>query len=148
MYPTSCREFFQEEIKLNIWPETAKPQDAGCSHNVEDTRHAMTGSSFQKVQQVRWHTTCNVKPEGSSVKYAINLATSHQYASNKAKANTPLIPFMQGNWKHNNYMQGHFTPSKMQGAVNMIQTQKRTSAYKWRYTEPVYHTRMYLNQCI
>ena len=32
--------------------------------------------------------------------------------------------------KHNNYMQGHFTPSKMQGAVNIIQTQKRTSAYK------------------
>ena len=39
----------------------------------------------------------NVKPEGSSVKYAINLATSHQYASKKAKANTLLIPFMQGN---------------------------------------------------
>ena len=72
----------------------------------------------------------NVKPVGSSLKYAINLATSHQYASKKAKGNTPLIPFMQGNQKHNNYMQGHFTPSKMQGAVNMIQTQKRTSAYK------------------
>ena len=39
----------------------------------------------------------NVKLESSSVKYAINLATSHQYASKKAKANTPLIPFMQGN---------------------------------------------------
>ena len=58
----------------------------------------------------------NVKPEGSSVKYAINLATSHQYASRKAKGSTPLIPFMQGNRKHNNYMWGHFTPSKMQGA--------------------------------
>ena len=41
----------------------------------------------------------NVKLESSSVKYAINLATSHQYASKKAKANTPLIPFMQGNQK-------------------------------------------------
>ena len=32
--------------------------------------------------------------------------------------------------KAQNYVWGHFTPSKMQGAVNMIQTQKRTSAYK------------------
>ena len=58
----------------------------------------------------------NVKLESSSVKYAINLATSHQYASKKAKANTPLIPFMQGNQKHNNYVQGHFTPSKDAGS--------------------------------
>ena len=53
MYPTSHREFSQEEIELNIWLETAKLQDAGCSHDMEDTQHAMTGSSFQKVQQVQ-----------------------------------------------------------------------------------------------
>ena len=35
----------------------------------------------------------NVKLESSSVKYAINFATSHQYASKKAKANTPSNSF-------------------------------------------------------
>ena len=29
--------FSQEEIKLHIWPETTKLQDAGCSHDAEDT---------------------------------------------------------------------------------------------------------------
>ena len=52
MYPTSQQEFSQEEIELDIWPETAKLQDAGCSHDAEDTQHTVTGSSFQKVQQV------------------------------------------------------------------------------------------------
>ena len=89
------------------------------------TPKSATGAVTHHMQKAS-----NVKPEGSSVKYAINLATSHQYASKKAKANTLLIPFMQGNRKHNNYVWGHFTPSKMQGAVNMTQTQKRTSAYK------------------
>ena len=60
----------------------------------------------------------NVWLENSSVKYATNLANSHQYVSRKAKANTLLIPFMQGNRKHNNYMRGPFTPSMMQRAVN------------------------------
>ena len=41
------REFSQEEIELDIWPETTKLQDAGCSHDVEDTQHAETGSSFR-----------------------------------------------------------------------------------------------------
>ena len=53
MYPTSRREFSQEEIELNIWPETAKLQDTRCSHDAEGTQHAATGSSFQKVQQVQ-----------------------------------------------------------------------------------------------
>ena len=59
-----------------------------------------------------------------------NSATSHQYVSRKVKVNTPLIPFMQGNQKHNNYVQGHFTPFKMQRAVNMSQGQKIPSVYK------------------
>ena len=44
MYPTSHREFSQEEIELDIQPETVKPQDAGCSHDMEDTQHAETRS--------------------------------------------------------------------------------------------------------
>ena len=35
-----------KEIELDIWPETAKPQDAGCSHDTEDTQHAETRSLF------------------------------------------------------------------------------------------------------
>ena len=76
----------------------------------------------------------NVRLESSSVKYA-HLAISHQYVSRKTKVSL-LIPFMQGNQKHNNYMQGHFTPFKMQRAVNMSQGQKIPSVYKWKFTEP------------
>ena len=46
-YPTSCQELSQKEIKLNIWPETAKLQDTGSSHNVESTQHAETRCSLQ-----------------------------------------------------------------------------------------------------
>ena len=45
--------FPRRKIELDIWPETTKLQDARCSHDVEDTQHAMTRSSFQKVQQVQ-----------------------------------------------------------------------------------------------
>ena len=84
-----------------------------------------TGAVIHHMQKAS-----NVRLESSSVKYAINLATSHQYVSRKAKVNTPLIPFMQGNRKHNNYVWGHFKPFKMQGAVNMSQGQKISSVYK------------------
>ena len=63
-------------------------------------------------------------------KSAINLATSHQYVSRKAKANTLLFPFKQGNQRHNNYVWGPFTPSMMQRAVNMNQGWKIPSVYK------------------
>ena len=72
----------------------------------------------------------SVPPESSSAKYAISLATSHQYVSRKAKANTLLIPFMLGNRKHNNYVLGPFTPSIMQTALNMNQGWKIPSVYK------------------
>ena len=64
----------------------------------------------------------------------------------KSKANTPSKLDFQCKETESTTItwRGHFTPSKMQGAVNMIQTQKRNSAYKWRYTEPVYHTRTVL----
>ena len=72
----------------------------------------------------------NVQLESFNAKYATNLATSHQYAFRKAKANTLLIPFQQGNRKLNNYVQGPFTPSMMQRAVNMSQGQKIPSVSK------------------
>ena len=72
----------------------------------------------------------SVQLESSNAKFAINLATSHQYVSRKAKANTLLIPIIQGNQKHNSYVWGPFTPSMMQRAVNMNQGQKIPSVYK------------------
>ena len=68
-----------------------------------------TGAVIHHMQKAS-----NVRLESSNVKYAINLAISHQYVSRKTKVNTLLIPFMQGNRKHNKYMWGHFTPFKMQ----------------------------------
>ena len=72
----------------------------------------------------------SVQLESSNAKFATNLATSHQYVSRKAKANTLLISFKQGNEMHNTYVQGPFTPSMMQRAVNMNQGQKILSVYK------------------
>ena len=72
----------------------------------------------------------NVWLESSSVKYAINLVTSHQYVTRKVKVTTHQAQPNQGNQKHNNYVQGPFTPSMMQRAVNMIQGQKIPSVYK------------------
>ena len=112
-------------------PQNCKTPDVPMIWKIPDTpRPELIPKSATGAVTHHMQKAFNVKLESSSVNYAINLATSHQYASKKAEANTPLIPFMQGNRKHNNYVRGHFTPSKMQGAVNMIQTQKRNSAYK------------------
>ena len=119
---------------VNCKPETAKPQDTRSSHDVENTlsccnwippQTSTTGAATHHMQKA-----FNVQLESSNAKYATNLATSHQYVSRKAKADTLLIPFMQGNQKHNNYAWGPFTPSIMQTAVNMNQGQKIPSVYK------------------
>ena len=101
---------------------------------MESTQHAetwtLTPISATGVVIHHMQKASNVWLESSSVKYAINLAISHQYVSRKTKVSTLLIPFMQGNQKHNNYVRGHFTPFKMQRTVNMSQDQKIPSVYK------------------
>ena len=74
----------------------------------------------------------NVRLESSNVKYAINLATSHQYVTRKVQVTTHQARPNQGNQKHNNYVQGHFTPSMMLRAVHMSQGWKIPSVYKMK----------------
>ena len=72
----------------------------------------------------------NVQLESSSVKYVINLVTSHQYVTRKVKVTIHQAQPNQGNQKHNNYVWGPYTPSTMQRAVNMNQGQMTPSVYK------------------
>ena len=51
MYPTSHQEFSQEEIELDIRPETTKPQDAGCPHDMEDTRMPLPEACSEKCNR-------------------------------------------------------------------------------------------------
>ena len=84
-----------------------------------------TGAVIHHMQKAS-----NAQPESFSVKYATSLATSHQCASKKAKANILPTHFQQGNQKLSNYVWGPFTPTMMLKTVKRDQDQKITSVYK------------------
>ena len=110
-HPTSHWELPQKKTELNIWPETAKPQKFPHPRNhliCRDRRPTPISATSAVIHYMQ--KAFYVQPENSNARYATSLVTPQQCVTKKVKVNTHQVHFNQGNQKHNNFMQGPYTP--------------------------------------